>query len=148
MVVRPTLPKIPLKTPPTPQTPQMLTYWKFCPTTIRPLLTWNSMAALQRHSHLQQHPSIQHRPRQFTQQHQKLTYLSSTSHLVTLAPIFLVHNKGHPSTNQAKLPSEHQNGHCSTPSVTGRLRTGQKCMGHHHRQWKSFLQYQRCVLTD
>ena len=62
--------------------------------------------------------------------------------------IFLVHNKGHPSTNQAKLPLEHQNGHCSTPSVTGRLHTGQKCAGHCHQQWKSLLQYQRCVLTN
>ena len=36
------------------------TYWKFCPMTIQPLLTWNSMATLQRHSHLQQCPLIQH----------------------------------------------------------------------------------------
>ena len=90
-------PKIPLKTPPTPRTPQMPTYWIHCQKTIRPLLTWNRMTPL-RHGHWHERcPSSQHRPRQDTQYNQKLTvqvphlkYLSSASHLVMLALPFLV----------------------------------------------------------
>lgn len=154
-VILKTPPKIPLKTPSTPRTPQMPTYWKYCQTTTRPLLTWNRMAVL-RHRHLhQRRPSSHHLPHQVTQHSQKLTiralhlkFLSSASHLVILAPPFLVRIKGLLSTNQVKRASELQLGLLSTPSVTGRLRTGQNCVGPRLRPWKSFLQYHRCVLTD
>ena len=96
-VVLQTPPKIPLKMPRTPRTPQMPTYWIHCQKTIRRLLTWNRMAPL-RHGHWhERRPSSQHRPRQDTQYSQKLTlqvshqkFLSSASHLVTLALPFLV----------------------------------------------------------
>jgi hypothetical protein len=62
-------------------------------------------------------------------------------------PQFLEHLKAHPHITQDKSYLEPIAGLPFNPSVTGRLRTGQRCMGLHLRQWKNSWQYLRYVLA-